>query len=148
MGYVKSFVIAQRLYQATISISYLKDSLEEKISRYGHRMKNRGEEGIDYKGLYHSMRLVFEAKDIVERDCLELPFTQKRKEILKKIKNGHIDKEELSNIFLKEIEYLRQFDHSDDKNKLYIENLIDRIKYNLKTEVKIMKFLKGAATNF
>jgi len=145
---VKSFIVAQRLYQATISISYLRDSLEEKISRYGHRMKNRGEDGFDYKGLYHSMRLVMEAKDIVERDTLELPFSQKRKEILRKIKNGEIDKEELSNNILKEIEYLRQFDHSDDKNKRIVEYLVERIKYNLKTEIQIMKFIKGTATNF
>jgi len=138
---VKSFVIAQRLYQATISISYLRDSLEEKISRYGHRMKNRGEDGFDYKGLYHSMRLVMEAKDIIDKNALELPFSQKRKEILRKIKNGEIDKEKLSNNISKEIEYLRQFDHSDEKNKRYLEDLVNRIKWNLQSEIEIIKII-------
>jgi predicted nucleotidyltransferase len=141
--YVESFVIAQRLFQNTVTVDYILDALKTKVDNYGHRMKNRTD-GADLKGLYHAQRLIYEALDIVKEGDLKIdPLPEERKKYLLKIKKGEIDVEELSNSINKDIDFLKNYDFFDERRRLYVEDVAERISYNINNEIRIRNLLKG-----
>jgi len=134
--WVRSFVIAHRLFQDTVRVDYVAEEIRSKLERYGHRKKNR-QDGADYKGLYHAKRLIYEATDIVKDGTLHLPFSQKRHNELMNIKSGNANVDELGESISADIEFLRSYDYTDEGRAEYVRDLADRISNNIKSEVEI-----------
>ena len=80
--------IIKSLYSNTSSIKYIKESLEDILKSYGHRQKNMEKTGLEFKGLYHTMRLIYEAEDLIANGEFKFPFSFTRHFILKSIKSA------------------------------------------------------------
>lgn len=141
--YVPSLKIAQRIYQWTVSLDYVIEALDERIERYGHRQKRMAENNKEYKGLYHALRLIYEAQDLYEHGELKLPFSTDRLNTLMSIKRGLLDKEEvhalidtpLDELFIKE--KTLQFDNSGVYHRL------DRLLFTYRGRMNLQRVLNS-----
>ncbi len=61
---IPSLIIATRKHQNTATIEYVIEAIEEVMKRYGHRQKSMAADGVEFKGLYHALRCIYEANDI------------------------------------------------------------------------------------
>lgn len=134
---IPSIVIAERLYQNTVRIDYVKDSIKGVISRYGHRQKNMAESGVEYKGLYHTLRLIYEANDLYDLGRFEIPFNKERHKMLWDIKNGNVDKDYLFSIIDSEIQKLYVREKESVSNKIQVSHRIDKLDYTLKGRLSV-----------
>ena len=143
--YVKSFKIAQRLYQNTVTVEYIRQAIKQRLETYGHRQRNQASAGIEFKGLYHSLRLIYEANDLYDYGEFKIPFNKKRQELLLKIKTSNIDQETLFNFIDKEIDllYKREKKMSNNSNRHQVGNLIDRLYFKLEGQKKVEYLLNG-----
>ena len=140
--YTPSVKISERMYQNTVRVDYVIKALTDIIKRYGHRQINMKKSGVEYKGLYHALRLIYEANDLYDFNELKIPFSKQRMEILKRIKTGNIDKNELFKLIDCEIEKLKLREQNTIFNKKQVKRLIDRIQFQLTGMVKINYLLK------
>ena len=136
-----SIVIAKRLFQNTVKVDYVLDALEYNLSRYGHRRISMAEAGVEFKGLYHAMRLIFEAEDLLTRGYLEFPFDVDRHNFLKSIKDGTIDKDILFNTIDAGIERLHTLEKSTISNRKNVEHLIEKLSFKYYGELEIKSIL-------
>lgn len=134
---IPTIVIAARMHQWTASVSYVKDSINHIISKYGHRQKSTAEVGGDYKTLYHSLRLIYEANDILDYGELRFPFSQEVHQKLMEIKNGITEPDELYIIINDEIEKLIKKSNSIISNKKEYEHKLDTMIFTLKGRLEI-----------
>lgn len=139
---IPSIVIAERLYQNTTSIKYLTESLESVINRYGHRQKNMAESGVEFKGLYHALRLIYEANDLFDTGQLRFPFSEERHNLLKKVKEGDIDKEYLFNIIDEEINSLYNKETLIKSNRKEVEKRIEDLEFRVRGRISILNYIQ------
>jgi predicted nucleotidyltransferase len=104
---VDSIKISQRLFQNTVKIEYVMKSIEEILNRYGHRQKKMAEDGVEFKGLYHAMRLIYEANDLYDHGSLKIPFSKDKHSVLWDIKYGIIGKQEIFKLIDIELDKLQ-----------------------------------------
>jgi len=90
---IKTIIIAKRTYHATCQISTIKEEITEGISKYGARRKAQALSGVEFKGLYHAQRLLYEAFDLIDYGGFKFPFTKERHDYLLSIKDGTIHPE-------------------------------------------------------
>lgn len=141
---IPSIVIAERLYQNTTSVKYIIEAIETVLNRYGHRQKNMAESGVEYKGLYHAMRLVYEANDLYDLGQLKFPFSKERHTLLKSIKNGNIEKDYLFELIDSEIDALYKKELSVKINRKQVERRIDDLDFRLRGKLSILNYIKGS----
>ena len=84
---IASYFIANRLFQNTIKIRYLKNELKKIINTTNVSMR-KDEKGIDLKGMYHSQRLLFEAESLILSKTITIPFPDDQYKTLKDIRGG------------------------------------------------------------
>lgn len=134
---VDTIKIAQRFFQSTVRIEYIIEQIEYRLRRYGSRQKNNAEHGVEYKGLYHALRLMYEAEDLIKTKEFQLPFNNYRYKLLRQIKNGNIDKDELFKIIDNKLVNLYELEKGTKSNYKRIENIIDKLKFNLKGKMEL-----------
>lgn len=134
---VPSIKIAQRLYQSTVRVDYVTDALKHKLKTYGHRQKNMAKDGVEFKGLYHALRLIYEANDLYDYGEFRLPFSKDRHDMLLKIKTSNIDQDFIFNLIDTEIERLYNREKEVVSNRKTIEDRIDKIKFFITGSKKI-----------
>ena len=83
---IPSISIAARLHHNTATVEYVIEAIETVTERYGHRQKNMAASGVEFKGLYHALRCIYEANDIYDHGELRFPFDKERYEEV--LKNG------------------------------------------------------------
>jgi hypothetical protein len=110
-----------KFFTQTVTTNYLLNHLSESKEKYGNRVKSNID-NIDWKGVSHSMRVLFECQEFLKDGFITFPL--KKKDIVKKIKEGNVELETVMN----EMEYNFNkaeslFETSDiplssDKNKI------------------------------
>lgn len=141
---IPSIVIAERLYQSTTSIKHIVEAIEAVLNKYGHRQKNMAESGLEYKGLYHAMRLIYEANDLYDLGQLKFPFSKERLTLLRNIKNGNIEKDYLFELIDSEINALYKKECSVKSNRKQVERRIDDLDFRLRGKLSILSCIKGS----
>jgi predicted nucleotidyltransferase len=136
--YVPSIKIAQRLLQSTVRVGYAKESIEHILDRYGHRQKEMAESGVEYKGLYHALRLIYEANDLIHNGEFSIPFDKNRHKTLLDIKNGIIQQQALFDLIDTEIDKLYIYEQRRISNKETVKYLIDKLLFSLCGNKKIL----------
>lgn len=124
---VPTLKIAQRFYQDTVTLDYVISAIETRLERYGHRQKHMAATGHEFKGLYHALRLIYEANDIYDHGRLFIPFDADRHKTLLDIKNGNVDQEWLFNLIDKEIDSLQERESVVRSNKPSVKALCDKL---------------------
>lgn len=136
---VPSLKIAQRLYQWTVKINYVTEAIEARLQRYGHRQKRMASTGKEYKGLYHALRLIYEANDLYDHGKLLLPFSPDRLRTLRKIKTGELPEEQVHSLIDNGIEELYRREKDTPSNKKVVSDRIDRILFNFHAKMELRK---------
>lgn len=139
---IPSIVIAERLYQNTNTIEYVINSIQTVLNKYGHRQKNMADSGVEFKGLYHAMRLIYEANDLFNLGELNFPFSKERHSLLRSIKEGNIDKDYLFKLIDSEIDSLYVKESSIKNNRIEVEKRIDDLEYTLRGKMSIIRLIK------
>jgi hypothetical protein len=132
-----SIKLAQRLYQNTVVVEYVRQALRTTLKRYGHRQKNMAKDGVEFKGLYHALRLIYEANDIYDHGEFKLPFNEERHKTLLNIKTGNINQQELFDMIDNELELLYKREKTTKSNKNVVEYKIDKLLFQLNGEKQI-----------
>jgi predicted nucleotidyltransferase len=134
-----SIVIAKRLFQNTVEINYVVDALEYNLTKYGHRRKSMAEAGVEFKGLYHAMRLILEAEELLVTGRLSFPFSKERHELLKSIKESKIDPDFLFESIDEGIERLHVLEKKTISNQKNVLHLIDKLIFKYYGRIEIQK---------
>ena len=134
---VPSLKIAQRLYQDTVRVSYISDAIGLRLATYGHRQKSMAADGVEFKGLYHALRLIYEANDLFDYGEFKLPFSKYRHDTLKSIKYSTASQETVFGLIDEGIEHLRSRESEITSNKINIGKFIDKIIFKIDGMYKI-----------
>jgi len=130
--YVPTISLAQRLYQSTVKIGYILNALEQRLKTYGHRQKSVLSNNVEYKGLYHALRLMYEASDILKEGKLNIPFSKDRYNLLLKVKNGNIDKDSLFTLINRELDNLTLLENNVTiDNKKQVRDIVDKLLFKI-----------------
>lgn len=121
--------IVDKLFDITFKVGYILNECEKALSKYGDRVVNN-KEGSDFKAYSHALRSLLESKELIETNDLKFPL--KDRSYLKDIKEGKIDKEEVSD----KIKSLNLFIENYMKsNKSNILNANKKIQYFVKEDI-------------
>ena len=139
-----AYDVLGKIYPFDITVSEALGRLKKTANEYGHRTeKAMDSDGIDWKAMYHALRVCYQATDILEKGMLVFPFTGVRQERLMEVRSGEasIDsvQEEIEQS-LNEIARLQQSttlkqrnDEFDQEFQLYKDEWLIRF-YNLNWE--------------
>lgn len=136
-------VIATRMHIWTAAAGYVADAVDKVIAGYGHRQVSTSETGADHKALYHALRLIFEANDILDYGELFFPLSPERHAQLLEIKQGKTDRETLYDLIDSEISKLEIRSNSIPSNKHEYEYKLDNMIFTLKGKFMVNNYLKG-----
>lgn len=135
---LKSIIIGHRVFQETVKIFYVKKELasilENKVT--SHRKDLTGK---DAKGLYHSQRLLFEAKYLLNQHKLQIPFSNEEHSFLMKIRKNEISLDELQYKIEQQIDEIKQLE-TTIPNLYQNSYFIEKFRFNLMGRFKL-KFL-------
>lgn len=134
---VPTVKIAQRFYQDTVRVDYVVDAIDERLKKYGHRQKNMAAHGVEFKGLYHALRLIYEANDLFDHGEFKIPFDKERHNTLKSIKDGTMLQDDIFNLIDDEIDKIYDREKEVKTNKPDVENRIDKMLFQLEGQKKI-----------
>lgn len=134
---VPTLKIAQRFYQSTVKTGYIVKGIRERLKKYGHRQKNMAKSGVEFKGLYHALRLIYEANDLYDYGELKLPFDKNRHKLLHDIKNSNIDQDIIFETIDRHLDALYTREKDTIYNKKQVSDFIDRYKFILEGQRKL-----------
>ena len=135
--YVPSIKIAQRLYQDTVKVEYVRQSITQRLETYGHRQRSMAAANVEFKGLYHVQRLIYEANDLFDDGELTFPLSKERHDYLLSIKNGTIEQDTLFGNIDNDIEELYKREKDITTNRSQVHYMIDKIKFHIDGRQKI-----------
>ena len=138
---VPTIKVAQRFYQNTITTDYLVKAIDYRLTTYGHRQKNMAASGVEFKGLYHALRLIYEANDLFDYGEFIIPFNPERQDTLRKIKNGIESQDEIFRLIDDSIDNIYAREKDMVTNRSQVEHVIDKIKFKLEG-IKKINYLK------
>lgn len=139
---VWSVKIAQRLYQGTNRVNTVVQAIEQRLATYGHRQRSMAAAGVEFKGLYHAQRLIFEANDLYDYGEMKIPFDSARHSWLMEIKSGTVDQDKLFNELDRQIDELYKREKEVVSNKKQVQNLIDKIMFSIEGKNKVNALIK------
>ena len=125
-----AIVVAKRMFHSTVKFEYIIEALEYNITRYGARRKTQAEAGahLEWKGLYHALRLIYEADEIFKEGKLVLPYSEEKKKLLRSVKEGTLEDEDwLFEEIDKGIARLNDLERDTISNKKNVTHLIDKL---------------------
>ena len=140
---VPTVKVAQRLYQWTVKIGYVIDAIEYRIEMYGHRQKKMAETGKEYKGLYHALRLIYEAQDLFDFGELNLPFSRDRLDTLMMIKLGLMEQDKVHKLIDDGIEEIYYREKNTPSNRHIVESRIDRLLFRYQGKMELTRIFQG-----
>jgi hypothetical protein len=136
--YIPTINIAERDHQYTSSIKYVSESIQTILEKYGHRQRNMASSGVEFKGLYHALRLIYEANDLLDYGEFIFPFNSERYQILKNIKNGLVSQDYIFSLIDSEVEKLYEREKLVISNKERVREIINRLDFTLRGRFSIL----------
>jgi predicted nucleotidyltransferase len=140
-----AIVIAKRMFQYTAKIDYVLDQLNSMLEKYGHRRVEMAENKVEVKGLYHTMRLLIEAKEFITTGELTFPFPDSDYNKLRSIKDNKI--EDIDGLFSEidqKIQVLMELEKKTISNKKNVQILIDKLIDTYYSRLRIQNLVKGS----
>lgn len=139
---VPSIKIAQRLFQDTVKVEYVRSVIKDRLEKYGHRQKNMAKDGVEFKGLYHALRLIYEANDLYDHGRFYIPFDKKRHEILKSIKDSTANQDEIFDLIDTELDKLQKRENEVVSNRSSVESIVDKLLFKIRGQ-KELEYVTG-----
>jgi hypothetical protein len=139
---LSAIVIAKRMFQDTVHVQYVVEAIEYNLTRYGHRRISMAFAGVEFKGLYHAMRLIFEAEELLTTGHLSFPFDEERHKFLKIIKEGEIDPDLLFESIDKGIERLHVLERKTISNQKNVTYLLDNLTWKFYGQLEINNLIR------
>lgn len=136
------------MHQWTASAGYVSDAIKHVVSQYGHRQKSTAAVGSDYKTLYHSLRLIYEANDILDHGELFFPLSQERHAKLFEIKNGESNPDELFDLINDEIGKLVERSNNIVSNKHEYEHKLEKMIFTLKGRFEVNNVIRSSGFHY
>lgn len=140
---VPTLKVAQRFYQNTVTTKHVVTQIETRLNRYGHRQKSMAKSGVEFKGLYHALRLIYEANDLFDFGEFKIPFDKSRYSILKSIKEGSMNQDDIFKLIDGSIDDLYSREKDVISNRKNVETTIDKIKFNIEGKKQIQHMLRS-----
>jgi predicted nucleotidyltransferase len=138
---IPSIKIAQRMFPYSVTVKYITESLNDNLTRYGHRQKFMAESNHEFKGLFHALRLIYEANDLYDFGEFKIPFNKERHEMLFNIKTGNIEQTQLFDLIDKEIDKLYIREKFQKSNKKVVLSIIEKLIFCLEGSGRIQYLL-------
>lgn len=107
-----TFLVLQVLNKSvlfTVRVQELLARVDDLLSQYGHRVKEAAklsEEQVDWKSLYHALRITLQTNDLLTTGKIELPFKGDRLQLLMNVRNGVLAFDECKSLFEAEMDKL------------------------------------------
>jgi predicted nucleotidyltransferase len=135
---IPSVSIATRLHHNTATVEYVIGAIERNLEKYGHRQKSMAADGVEFKGLYHALRCIYEANDIYDHGELRIPLNPWRHWVLKLIKNGNMPQRILFWMIDSKMEKLRKREMVTKSNRHIVESKLDRLEMTLRGKFSVL----------
>lgn len=92
------FKLHGKYFSTSLDVGYLKKWIDTTLNKYGKRTVDSSEnENIDYKSLSHAIRGLLQIEELIETGYIKFPL--KQCELLKSIKTGKINKNEVQSFY-------------------------------------------------
>lgn len=127
---IKNITIYESTFEETTKSSYVLSWIEKKINNISYRKKEES-----HKGLYHSMRLIYEVSDLLTKGELDIPFSEERKKILMDIKNKRMSYSDALKLINKGVSFVFNLKYED--NSYQIKQNIDKIYFFFKGRIEL-----------
>lgn len=137
--------VGLRKFQWDFKIDYVIKELSKTIEKAGSRSIDVLENGKNFKGLYHCLRVLYEAEDILTEGVLHIPFSKERHENLFNIKNNCVNEDKVLELINNQLEKVKSLEEKNRSNRKEIVDRIDKIKFNLDAIQKINYLIKGVS---
>ena len=134
---INALVIARRCFLSTERVQRLIEQIQITLDKYGHRQRSMAKDGVEYKGLYHAMRLIYEANDLYDYGEFKIPFSKERHKFLLDIKTSNIDQNFLFDTIDKAVEDLYNREKEIKNNKYSVGQTIDKLIFKIEGENRI-----------
>jgi len=79
-------------YSADVTFNYFFDKMSEAMKGFGNRTK-ASSEGVDFKALSHSVRVLFEVEELLDSRFITFPLRER--DFVKEVKEGRVDVDEV-----------------------------------------------------
>ncbi len=87
---IPQYQVCDKLFQATVSVSYARPILEKFSQEYGARAQQAAENiNIDWKAISHALRVAFQVKELLTAGTITFP--RPEADLLIKVKTGQAD---------------------------------------------------------
>jgi predicted nucleotidyltransferase len=129
--------IAQRAFQNTVTAGHVVDAIRNKLETYGHRQKNMAASGVEFKGLYHAQRLIYEANDLLDFGELQIPLSPERLAYLRAIKEGTADQDTIFANIDNDIDALFAREKAATFNKPQVAALVEKLLFKLHGQKRV-----------
>lgn len=122
--------VCGKKYALHCTVKYVKEKIQEKIDNYGHRaLAAEKNEGIDYKSLYHAVRVSAEGIELCNTGNITFP--RPEAELLLKIRKGELPYKQIAEIIEQQLETLEKVQHTgvlrDKPDYNWVENFIEYV---------------------
>ena len=110
-----------KVHQDNITLKEFSNRIETEIKRYGDRSKLALDcNGLDFKALSHCVRVIFQAKTLIENG--EIYFPLENADLIKKIKLGQLSYSEIEQLIEDGIYSVDQLRQNNDNKFKYIQS--------------------------
>ena len=130
---IRSLILCGKVHQETITIVEFFGRLKREYQKYGHRTRTAADmDNKDWKSLSHALKAIIEVRTILTELRLDFPLPEKHTTILRNIKLGKVEYEEVERLILTGIDevdtLISQFsDRGWGYNYTHVEGLIRKL---------------------
>lgn len=82
--------VMDKLVLSTVKLEELENTVNTLLKQYGHRSKAAVDADVDWKSLYHALRVAFQARDLLRDGYFNVPYSEDRRKLLLAVKNGEM----------------------------------------------------------
>lgn len=82
--------VMDKLVLSTVPVAELVHIVNSFLEQYGYRSKKAVEQDVDWKSLYHALRVAFQTRDLLAKGYFDIPYSEDQRTLLLAIKSGQI----------------------------------------------------------
>jgi len=90
--------VMDKLVLSTVTISELVRTVNALLDQYGHRSRKAVDADVDWKSLYHAVRVAFQARDLLKNGYFDVPYTEEQRTLLLAVKTGQLPFEQVTEL--------------------------------------------------
>ena len=87
-----------KLVLCTVPVSDLVKMVNTLLKQYGHRSQAAVDADVDWKSLYHALRVAYQARGLLRDGYFNVPYSEDRRKLLLAVKNGEVDFDFVTNL--------------------------------------------------